>query len=122
MSFFMNNIAVASTLLPVTSTVARRSGVKISRLLIPLAFATLLGGMATLFTTTNIVVSGILKESGYAGFGVLDFAPVGLPVVLIGIAYMVIFGRRMLPEERSTERGEIIRLAEQDLAHRSAVR
>lgn len=115
MSFFMNNIAVASTLLPVTSTVARRSGVKISRLLIPLAFATLLGGMATLFTTTNIVVSGILKESGYSGFSVLDFAPVGFPVVLIGIVYMVLIGRRMLPEERSPERGEILRLAEQDL-------
>jgi len=115
MSLFMNNIAVASTLLPATSTVARRSGIKISRLLIPLAFGSLLGGSATLFTTTNIVVSGVLKENGYPGFGVLDFAPVGLPIVFVGIAYMVLIGRRMLPKEKPAERGEVLRQAEMDL-------
>lgn len=115
MSLFMNNIAVASTLLPATSTVARRSGIKIYRLLIPLAFGSLLGGTATLFTTTNIVVSGILKNSGYQGFDVLDFLPVGLPIVFVGIAYMVFFGRRLLPKERPTERSEILRHAEIDL-------
>lgn len=115
MSLFMNNIAVASTLLPATSTIARRSGIKISRLLIPLAFGSLLGGSATLFTTTNIVVSGILKENGYQGFGVLDFLPVGIPIVIVGILYMVLIGRRMLPIESSSERGEILRQAEIDL-------
>ncbi|HET9910413.1 MAG TPA: SLC13 family permease [Anaerolineales bacterium] len=115
MSLFMNNIAVASTLLPATATVARRSGIKVSRLLIPLAFGSLLGGSATLFTTTNIVVSGVLKDNGYPGFGVLDFAPVGLPIVIIGIAYMVLFGRRLLPKEKSAERREILRQAEMDL-------
>jgi di/tricarboxylate transporter len=115
MSLFMNNIAVASTLLPATSTVSRRSGIKIYRLLIPLAFGSLLGGTATLFTTTNIVVSGILKNSGYQGFEVLDFLPVGLPIVVVGIAYMVFFGRRMLPKERPTERSAILRQAEMDL-------
>ena len=85
MSLFMNNIAVASILLPATATVARQSGIKISRSApTPLAFGTLLGGSATLFTTTNIVVSGIfLKDHGYQGFGVLDFAPVGIPVAII---------------------------------------
>jgi len=115
MSLFMNNIAVASTLLPATSTIARRSGIKISRLLIPLAFGSLLGGSATLFTTTNIVVSGVLKENGYQGFGVLDFLPVGMPIVLVGITYMVFIGRRMLPKESPAERGEILRQAKMDL-------
>lgn len=115
MSLFMNNIAVASTLLPATATVARRSGIKVSRLLIPLAFGSLLGGSATLFTTTNIVVSGVLKDNGYPGFGVLDFAPVGLPIVIVGIAYMVLFGRRLLPKEKPAERREILRQAEMDL-------
>jgi di/tricarboxylate transporter len=115
MSFFMNNIAVASILLPATSTVSRRSEIKIPRLLIPLAFGTLLGGMATLFTTTNIVVSGVLKENGYPGFGVLDFVPVGLPAVFVGIAYMVLVGRRMLPKERPAARNEVLRQAEMDL-------
>ncbi len=115
MSLFMNNIAVATILLPATSTVARRSGIKISRLLIPLAFGTLLGGTATLFTTTNIVVSGVLKDNGYPGFGVFDFAPVGLLIVAVGILYMVLIGRRMLPKERPSERGEVLRQAEIDL-------
>lgn len=115
MSLFMNNIAVASILLPATSSIARRSGYKLSRLLIPLAFGSLLGGSATLFTTTNIVVSGVLKNSGYPGFGVLDFAPVGLPVVLVGITYMVLLGRRLLPSESPPERSEIRRQAEKDL-------
>lgn len=115
MSLFMNNIAVASILLPATSTVARQAGVKLSRLLIPLAFGTLLGGSATLFTTTNIVVSGVLKDNGYPGFGVLDFAPVGLPVAIAGILYMVLWGRHLLPKERPAERGEVLRQAQEDL-------
>jgi di/tricarboxylate transporter len=115
MSLFMNNIAVASILLPATSTVARRSGIKVSRLLIPLAFGTLLGGSATLFTTTNIVVSGVLKDQGYAGFRVVDFAPVGLPVALAGIIYMVLVGRHLLPKASPAGRDEVIRQAEEDL-------
>jgi di/tricarboxylate transporter len=115
MSFFMNNIAVASILLPATSTVARQSGIKISRLLIPLAFGTLLGGTATLFTTTNIVVSEVLKNNGLPGFRMLDFIPVGLPIVIVGIAYMVLVGRRMLPKERPAARSEVLHQAEMDL-------
>ena len=115
LSLFMNNIAVASILLPSTATVARRSGIKISRLLIPLAFGTLLGGSATLFTTTNIVVSGILKDHGYQGFGVLDFAPVGFPIIITGITYMVLVGRHLLPKAKSSQRDEVLRKAEEDL-------
>lgn len=118
MSLFMNNIAVASILLPATSTIARKANIKLSRLLMPLAFGTLLGGTATLFTTTNIVVSGILKSNGYPGFGVLDFAPVGMPLVLFGIVYMALWGRRLLPQETSSERNNAILQAENsDLLH-----
>lgn len=115
LSLFMNNIAVASMLLPATLTVSRKAKVRPSKLLIPLAFGTLLGGMATLFTTTNIVVSTILRSNGYPGFGVLDFAPVGLPLVAAGILYMTLWGRRMLPAEASSERINVIRQAKDDL-------
>ena len=64
LSLFMNNIAAAAILLPAVSGLASRTQVRLSRLLMPLAFATILGGMATLFTTTNIIVSGILRSQG----------------------------------------------------------
>jgi di/tricarboxylate transporter len=61
------------------------------------------------------VVSGILKDQGYQGFGVLDFAPVGIPVAIIGIAFMVLLGRHLLPKEKTGEREEILKQAENDL-------
>lgn len=117
MSLFMNNIAVASILLPATFTIAKKTNVTLSKLLMPLAFGTLLGGMATLFTTTNIVVNSVLREQGYARFGVLDFTRVGLPLAIVGILYMTLWGRRLLPAGPSVERAEVIRQAESDLLH-----
>lgn len=99
LSLFMNNIAAASVLLPAVSGVAHRTGISPARLLMPLAFATILGGMATLLTTTNIVVSGLLRDQHLPGFGLLDFAPVGLPIVAVGITFMALWGRRLLPRQ-----------------------
>ncbi len=96
-SLFMNNIAAAAILLPAVTATARRADVSPSRLLMPMAFGTILGGMATLLTSANIVVSGVLLEQGYLGYGLLDFAPLGLPLALLGVIYMAIWGRRMLP-------------------------
>ncbi|MEJ5198221.1 MAG: SLC13 family permease [Anaerolineae bacterium] len=103
LSLVMNNIAAAAILLPAISGIARKSRVNTGRLLMPLAFATILGGMATLFTTTNIVVSGILRGQNLPGFGVLDFAPVGLPIVAAGIGYMTVAGRHLLPKHSGME-------------------
>jgi di/tricarboxylate transporter len=114
-SLVMNNIAAASVLLPAASTAARKSDVRLSRILMPLGFGTLLGGMATLFTTTNIVVNGVLRDAGYQGFGVLDFLPVGLPLAVAGIAFMALWGRHLLPVAHSEERAEAVRAAEDDL-------
>ncbi len=115
LSLGMNNIAAASVLLPAASTAAHRSNVRLSRLLMPIGFGTLLGGMATLFTTTNIVVSGVLVNAGYRGFGVLDFLPVGLPLAIAGIAFMALVGRHLLPSAESEERKEALRQANVDL-------
>lgn len=97
LSLFMNNIAAAAILLPAVSGLASRSQVRLSRLLMPLAFATILGGMATLFTTTNIIVSGILRSQGLAGFGVLDFLPLGGLMAVAGIVFVALAGVRLLP-------------------------
>jgi di/tricarboxylate transporter len=115
LSLFMNNIAAASVLLPAVSGAARKARVSLPRLLMPLAFGTILGGMATLLTTTNIVASSLLRDSDLAGFGLLDFAPVGIPLVLAGALYMAIWGRRMLPEKTPAQRLQEFPSAEQNL-------
>lgn len=96
LSLLMNNIAAAAILLPAVSGLAHRNRINAGHLLIPLAFATILGGTATLFTTTNIIVSGVLRGQNLPGFGVLDFAPVGIPIAAAGIVYMALWGRRLL--------------------------
>ncbi len=106
LSLLMNNIAAAAILLPAISGLARRNRISPARLLMPLAFATILGGMATLFTTTNIVVSGILRGLNLPGFGVLDFAPVGIPIVVVGIVYMAVWGRRLLPRQATMDEAQ----------------
>jgi len=103
LSLFMNNIAAASVLMPAISGAARKTGISASRLLMPLAFGTILGGMATLLTTTNILVSGILRQDGLEGFGLLDFAPVGIPIVIFGTIYMALLGWRFLPVQAHPE-------------------
>jgi di/tricarboxylate transporter len=97
LSLFMNNIAAVGILLPAVMTLTRQSKVSPSRLLMPLAFGTVLGGMATLLTTSNIIVSGTLKDAGLKPFGLLDFLPIGIPIVIVGTIYMITVGRRLLP-------------------------
>jgi di/tricarboxylate transporter len=116
LSLFMNNIAAASVLLPAASGAARRSGVSPARLLLPLAFGTILGGMATLFTTTNIVVGSLLPDHGLAGYGVFDFAPFGLPIVALGVLYMAVWGRLKLPAQSPAEKLADLERREKDLA------
>jgi di/tricarboxylate transporter len=72
----------------------------------PLAFGTILGGMATLLTTTNIVASGLLRDVGLRGFGLLEFAPFGLPLAFAGILFVVVFGRKFLPSQSPGEQIE----------------
>ena len=115
LSLFMNNLAAASVLLPAVATASRKTGVSPSRLFMPLAFGTILGGMATLFTTANIVVSGILRSEGLRGFSVLDFAPVGLPIVAAGVVFMAVWGRRLLPADPAAKRLREIPDEPQDL-------
>jgi di/tricarboxylate transporter len=104
LSLFMNNIAAAAVLLPAASGAAKKADVNTSRLLMPLAFGTILGGMATLLTTSNIVVNSILIDNHIEGFSLYDFAPVGIPIVVVGILYVALVGRKQLPGESPLER------------------
>jgi di/tricarboxylate transporter len=98
MSAFMNNIGVAAMLLPVVMDIARRTSHPPSRLLMPLAFGSLLGGLTTLIATpTNILVSDALRDYDLRPFQLFDYAPVGLAVMLAGVAFMALAGRHLLP-------------------------
>jgi di/tricarboxylate transporter len=99
LSLFMNNVAVGALLLPSALQVARKARVSPGKLLIPIAFGTALGGMATYFTTANIVISNLLiaAQPPQQSLGVLSFAPTGGLIAIAGIAFIVLLGRRLLP-------------------------
>ena len=99
LSAFMNNIGVAALMLPVVVDVARRTRIPVSRLLMPLANATMLGGLMTLIgTPPNLLISEALVRGGHAPFALFDFTPVGGGVVLCGVLFVAVIGRLMLPK------------------------
>lgn len=98
MSAFMNNIGVAALLLPVVIDLSRMTGVAPSRLLLPLAVGSLLGGLTTLVgTPPNLLVSMALSDNGYEPFGLFDYTPIGLTIVFAAIGFFLLVGRRLLP-------------------------
>lgn len=116
LSLFMNNIAAGSVLLPVAVGIARERGISPSKLMMPLAFGTILGGMATLLTTVNILTNAVLNDNHLATFGLLDFAPTGIPVVLVGIAYMFFVGRNLLPRRAPADWTRLMQASRSQLA------
>ncbi len=104
LSLLMNTIAAGAVLLPAAVQVAHGAGVRTSKILLPLAFGTLLGGMSTLLTTSNIIVSGILQAQGAPALTMLDFLPVGMLTTLMGVGYMLLLGKRWLPAHESAVR------------------
>jgi di/tricarboxylate transporter len=98
LSLVMNNIASASVLLPGLTSISRQTKISASKLLIPLSFGTLLGGMATLFTTTNILVNDALHRKGLHSFTLWDYFRIGSLLTIAGILFMVIIGRKLLPD------------------------
>ncbi|UCD82854.1 MAG: SLC13 family permease [Desulfobacterales bacterium] len=99
MSAVMNNVAVAALMLPVVMDIARHTDRPPSRLLMPLAYGSLLGGLITqIGTPPNILVSDALREAGLESFTFFDFTPVGLAVMFSGIAFMTFVGRHLLPQ------------------------
>jgi di/tricarboxylate transporter len=123
MSAVMNNVAVAALMLPVVMDIARHTGSPPSRLLMPLAYGSLLGGLTTqIGTPPNILVSEALREAGLKSFTFFDFTPVGLAVMFSGIAFMAIIGRHLLPQrdvaKESTDRKKIDWQGQFDLQER----
>jgi len=103
MSAFMNNIGAAAVLLPVTIGLGRKFGVPVSKLLIPMAFASLLGGVTTLIgTPPNLLASDALREAGFTPFSLFDYTPMGVIIMTSSILYMTFIGRHLLPRYEDT--------------------
>ncbi len=100
LSLFMNTLAAGALLLPSALNASRRTGVKPSKLLIPIAYGTMLGGAATYLTTANIIVSGLLRLANppQQPLNIMDFIPTGGFVAIIGLTFLTLFGRRFLPD------------------------
>lgn len=100
-SAFINNTPVVAVFIPVVIQIAHSSGQNPSRMLIPLSFASILGGMCTLIgTSTNILVSGIAEKEGLAPLSMFSMTPLGILFLVVGIAYLVFFGVRLLPNRK----------------------
>ena len=99
MSTFMSNTGSAAFLLPMVIGIARTMHVSRSKILMPLAFASILASSVTLIsTTTNIVVSGILESEGRSPLSMFELAPVGIPILLLGIFYLIFLGPKIIPD------------------------
>jgi di/tricarboxylate transporter len=103
-SLVMNNIASASVLLPGLMNVSRRTRICPSKLMIPLSFGTLLGGMATLFTTVNLLANSALRAKGMVPFSLWDYFRIGSILLVASIAFMGLVGRKLLPNNPSKEK------------------
>ncbi len=101
-SAFINNTPVVAIFIPILLAVSRDIKVSTSKLLMPMSFASMFGGVCTLIgTSTNILVSSIAEESGLEAFSMFEFAPLGLILFAIGMLYMFLVGIRLIPERRA---------------------
>ncbi|MBB5212570.1 SLC13 family permease [Microbulbifer hydrolyticus] len=98
MSGFMNNVGAMALLMPVATDLADRYELPPGKVLMPLSFGTILGGMTTLIgTPPNLIVSGFRASAGAGSYGMFDFTPVGVVVALVGIVFVSLIGWRLVP-------------------------
>ncbi|MCH8534132.1 MAG: SLC13 family permease [Flavobacteriaceae bacterium] len=98
-SAFINNTPVVAMFIPVVIQLGHRAKVDPSKMLIPLSFASIFGGMCTLIgTSTNILVSGIAEKEGLASIGMFEMSKIGIILLVVGVLYMSFIGKKLLPE------------------------
>jgi di/tricarboxylate transporter len=111
LSAFINNVGAVALLMPVAIHMARKANRSPSFVLMPMAFASLLGGMATLIgTPPNMIVASFRKEYADAPFRMFDFTPVGGGVAVICLAFIVLIGWRLVPERKSGVEGDLFEI------------
>jgi di/tricarboxylate transporter len=111
-SAFFNNTPIVAMLIPAVRSWARKNHAPVSKFLIPLSYAAILGGTCTLIgTSTNLVVHGLMLENGLKGMSFFEISSVGIPVAVMGLAALLLVGHKLLPsrKEPMTQVGEHIR-------------
>jgi di/tricarboxylate transporter len=102
LSGFISDTGTVAVMAPAIISISRKKGINPSKLLIPLSFASMLGGAMTLIgTPPNIVVSDLLSENGFQPFAFFDYTPIGLILLVVGILYISLAGRWLLPDRKS---------------------
>ncbi|NET59106.1 MAG: SLC13 family permease, partial [Symploca sp. SIO2E6] len=105
---FINNTAVVAVFLPVVEDWCSKQKISPSKLLMPLSFITILGGMITVIgTSTNVLASGLSEELGYGAFSLFEFTKLGLITFSIGLAYLAIVAPRLLPNRKGANSNAI---------------
>src|SRR5690349_5949143 len=123
LSAFMNNVGALALMMPLALSTARRNGYPPGLILMPLSFATMLGGMCTLIgTPPNLLISGFREQATGHRFLMFDFLPVGLAVTVAGLAYLALAGWRLLPRDRASPRGGIERFRVSDYVTEALIR
>ena len=98
---FINNTAVVAVFLPIVEEWCRRQKISVSKLLIPLSYAAILGGMITVIgTSTNVLASGLSEQLGYGTFSLFQFTKLGLVTFSIGLMYLCVIAPKLLPNRR----------------------
>jgi di/tricarboxylate transporter len=107
LSAFMNNVGALALLMPIALQIAGKHKLPPGQVLMPLSFGSILGGMTTLIgTPPNLIVSGYRYQTGADTFAMFDFAPVGVAVALVGVIFVVVFSRKLVPvRQRKTTEG-----------------
>ena len=100
---FINNTAVVAVFMPVIEEWCRKLGISVSKLLIPLSYIAILGGMVTTIgTSTNILASGLSEQLGYGAFSLFEFTQLGLITALVGLVYLIVVAPSLLPKRRTS--------------------
>ncbi len=104
-SAFLNNTPLVAIMMPFTYNWGKRNGISVSKLLIPLSYAAILGGCATLIgTSTNLIVNGLVTDQyiipGLRPLNIFDFSVVGVPMIIIGFFYLFFFSDKLLPTKK----------------------
>lgn len=113
LSAFMNNTTVTALLLPPVMSLSKKSGISASKILMPLAFSSIIGGTCTLIgTSTNVAVGAYLAKNNIATIGMFDFALLGIILTVICFVYLITIGRWLLPVREEKELGEYYNVRE----------